>query len=79
MIVPTNSFSLAKKYIRVKELYGHDMTVPALSVDSVIFDIIGKKQIMRNSVTQQKDVWILAFLWRKEKILSNSYGKGFLF
>lgn len=84
MIVPTNSFSLAKKYIRIKELYGHDMTVPALSVDSVIFDIIGKKTdnekfcyaaegCLDISFPLEKRKDFIKFLWKRISLLM-SYG-----
>ena len=43
MMIPTNNFSLEEKCIKVKELYGNVVRVPMLSVDSVIFGIIGKK------------------------------------
>ena len=43
IMAPTNDFSLEEKCIKIKELYGNVVRVPVLSVDSVIFDIIGKK------------------------------------
>jgi hypothetical protein len=43
VMVPTNGFSLEKECIKIKELYGDEVCVPTLSIDSMIFRVIGKK------------------------------------
>lgn len=84
MMTPTNNFSLEEKCIEVKELYGNVVRVPMLSVDSVIFGIIGKKIDNENfcnaavkclddnfPIDRKQD--FINFLWRRISLLM-SYG-----
>lgn len=84
IIAPTNSFSLQPNNIKIKELYGDEVCVPTLSVDSVIFDIIGKKIDNENfcnaakeclddnfPIDRQQD--FINFLWKRVSLLM-SYG-----
>lgn len=84
MMVPTNSFSLEKKHIKIKELYGDEVCVPALSVDPIIFDIIGKKidnekfcyaaeECLDDSFPIDKKKDFIKFLWKRISLLM-SYG-----
>lgn len=84
MIVPTNGFSLGNKYIKIKELYGDEVCVPVLSIDRVIFDIIGKKidnesfcyaaeACLDDSFPMNKKKDFINFLWKRIYLLM-SYG-----
>ncbi len=84
MMVPTNSFLLEKKHIRIKELYGDEVCVPALSVDSMIFDIIGNKidnekfcfaaeGCLDDSFPMDRKKDFINFLWKRISLLM-SYG-----
>lgn len=84
VIVPTNNFSLEKKYIKIKELYGKDVSVPALSIDPMILGIIGKK-IDNEALCHTVEAYLdsdfpidkrkdfLKFLWKRISLLM-SYG-----
>ena len=84
MMVPTNSFSLENEHIRIKELYGDEVCVPALSVDSMIFGVIGKKinserfciaaeDCLDDSFPMGKKRDFIKFLWKRISLLM-SYG-----
>ena len=84
VMVPTNGFSLEEKCIKIKELYGDEVCVPTLSVDSIIFDIVGKKidneqfcdaaeECLDDGfpIDQKKDFF--TFLWKRISLLM-TYG-----
>jgi len=84
IMAPTNDFSLEEKCIKIKELYGNVVRVPVLSVDSVIFDIIGKKidnerfcneaeSCLDDSFPIDKKQEFNDFLWKRISLLV-SYG-----
>ena len=84
MMAPTTGFSLEEKCIKIKELYGNVVRVPVLSVDSVIFDIIGKKidnekfcheakRCLDDSFPIEKKQDFISFLWKRISLLM-SYG-----
>lgn len=84
ILVPTNGFSLEDKHIKIKELYGDEVCVPALSVDSVIFDAIGKKtdneefchaaeKYLDDNFPKDRKKDFIEFLWKRISLLM-SYG-----
>lgn len=83
-IVPTNGFFLKKKYIKIKGIYGDEICVPALSVDSMIFGVIGNKidnesfchaaeECLDESFPIDKKKDFINFLWKRISLLM-SYG-----
>ena len=77
-------FATVPKCIKIKELYGNVVRVPVLSVDSVIFDIIGKKidnerfcneaeSCLDDSFPIDKKQEFNDFLWKRISLLV-SYG-----
>lgn len=84
IIAPTNNFSLEKKHIKIKGVYGEDACVPALSVDPMIFGIIGKQidnetfrhmaeACLDNDFPIDKRKDFFKFLWERISLLM-SYG-----
>lgn len=84
VMVPTNGFSLEERQIRIKELYDNEMCVPALSVDPIIFEVIGNKinnkrfcnvteGCLNDSFPENKKKDFFNFLWKRISLLM-SYG-----
>ncbi len=84
MMVPTNGFSLEKNHIQIKDLWGNEICVPTLSIDSIIFGVIGETidnerfchaamKCLDDSFPKDKRKDFINFLWRRVSLLM-SYG-----